>query len=188
MSRGSCCSDKRPAVVVVALAAMTITATTLLGDGRCSSGEQRGPRKFAVLISVESSARVTLVDGRGRRNGWRGGEEVAEIPGCGRGSDTPETMIEGGSVEGAPNTVLVFDAVQGQRMRLLVDAVESEKVRVLLQVAGVGEKAGCGADDLAQVTKGRRYVWNLGWGALADSCWASVHRRWTAPTRAPMIH
>jgi len=176
VSQGLCCSDKRRVIVVGALAAMTITATTLLGDSPCSSGELRGPRKFAVLISVTSSARVTLVDGRSRRNGWRGRKEVAEIPGCGRGSDAPETMIEGGSVEGAPNTVFVFDAVRGQRMRLLVDAVVSEKVRVLLQVSGVGEKAGCGADEFAQVTKGRRYVWNLGWGALADSCWASVRR------------
>jgi len=184
VSRSSSCFDKPRIDLVVAIVAVVIAASTILGDVRYSNAMAPEPKKFNVLISVESSARVTLVDRCGRRDGWRDGKVVAEIPGCSRGSAPPETMIEGGSDEAAPNTELTFGAIPGQGMRLLVDAVKYEEVRVFLQVVGVREKSGCGAEEFAQVTKGRRYVWNLGWGILADSCWASIRRHGNAPARS----
>src|SRR6266581_3636055 len=58
----------------------------------CVIGEAKSAVRPMVELTIEVTASdtVELVDSHGRRDGYRNGGRVAEIPGCGRG-DSGET-------------------------------------------------------------------------------------------------
>jgi hypothetical protein len=100
--------------------------------GACSSGDGAAPaptRSFSeVFLSVDawSEARVMtlVIDGAGRRTGWKKGEQFREIVGCGLGFGTEEGIP---NPEGEPDDTSATTLPEPLPGDAAVDTVSGER-------------------------------------------------------------
>jgi hypothetical protein len=156
-----------------------LAATAAGGD----AGQEIPRDKVMVTFTVMADGRVTLIDERGRRDGWRGEKQVSEIPKCWRWeSEGDMSGDEGDTSEVAaelypPNTCISVEAKRRGHLRLELRSGEDGTAELTAQIAGYEANANrCGTGWVKRVIrKGRTYRWTLRWAMVgADSCWARM--------------
>lgn len=138
------------------VAILTTSLLVLLGGIRCASMANGISKHQLLTISVMAQDSVELVDGRGRRDGYRDGEPVAEIPYCTRNvyygeprvgddADSSATPSEG---DESTHTLFELDAPPDGELRVLLHGSIGGDVILNTQGSGRnGKVCGMSADD-----------------------------------------
>ena len=162
----------------IALAALGCAA-----DGSAARTKSSKALTLTVLVRCDGcgATQLTLVDGRGRRDGWRDNAEVSEIPGCERQTEPGESNADGEAGEGV--TILHVQVAKEDAYRLLLGTRDSGEAVISLTGAVDGGKS-CAAEGGGPVARGDQSEWRLRWTVKGDSCSATIERTAAASAKS----
>ena len=144
--------------------------TVAIASLACADGSHPMAKGDATIM-VYGKGKGELVDPMGRRDGWRLGRQVAEIPNCERSrwtdpdTDEPDSISDGRTPE-ADEFDLSNPLAGWYRIELTPDSGGWSQV-VVSATSESGKVTR--ATSLEMVRLGRRYVWRLKVGSIRDS-------------------
>ena len=161
-------------ICVIAALVPWLTLMTLgcVADGSTARTSTR-TLALTVLVRCDScgEARLTLIDSRGRRDGWRDGTEVSEIPGCERQFEPGESSVDG--EPGGAVTILQIRVAKGEVYRLLLEPQHSGEAVVSVTGAVEADQP-CAAEGGGAVVAAKLSEWRIRCAIKGSGCLASV--------------